>query len=197
MIPEQIQRFIDAFSRLPAIGPRMATRLAFYLAALDEKEFERFVRALAGLKDVRRCTQCFFWGEGDRCSICMDPARNPRMIAIVERETDLLSLERTRAFNGVYLVLGELSHHETLTDEQKRRLASMKERIKKTYGGVIDEIVIALGPHTLGDFAADMIAQGFKGMAKKITRLGRGIPTGGEVEFADEETLRNALEGRR
>jgi len=197
MIPEQIKQFIEVFSRLPAIGPRMATRLAFYFASLDKKDIERFESALLELKEMRRCARCFFWGEGELCAICVNPTRNPRMVAIVERETDLLSIEKTRAFKGVYLILGELSRRETLTDEQKKRLASLKVRIAKDYSSEIDEIVIALGPHTLGDFASDMIAQGFKDMAKKITRLGRGIPTGGEVEFADEETLKNALETRR
>ena len=197
MIPEQIKQFIEVFSRLPTIGPRMATRLAFHFASLDKKDIERFENSLAELKEMQRCERCFFWGEGELCTICMNPVRSPRMVAIVERETDLLSIEKTRAFKGIYLVLGELSRRETLTDEQKKRLASLKAHIAKDYGGEIDEIVIALGLHTLGDFASDMIAQGFKGMAKKITRLGRGIPTGGEVEFADEETLKNALETRR
>lgn len=197
MFPEQIRKFIDAFSDLPAIGPRMATRLAFYVLSGGPADRAALESALAGLGTLTRCSQCFFWGESERCAICADPLRNQRTIAIVEKETDLLSLEKAGAWKGVYLVIGELSPTAPLTAEQKTRLASLKGRIAKDLGGSVEEIVIALGPSTAGDFTAAVVAQGFKGMAKRITRLARGIPTGGEVEFADEETLRQALDGRR
>lgn len=197
MLPKPIQTFINAFSELPAIGPRMATRLAFHILGETATDRVAIESALKGLGALRRCERCFFWGEEAQCAICMDPLRDQKIIAIVEKETDVLSLENTGTWKGVYLVIGELSSAAPITDEQKKRLASLKTRIVNDFGGAVDEIVIALGPSTAGDFTAAVVAQGFKGMAKRITRLGRGIPTGGDVEFADEETLRQALDGRR
>jgi len=175
----------------------MATRLAFFLAGLDKNNLKELEDAFAGLKKVSRCPNCFFIKAGGRlCSVCADPRREKNVIAIVEKDTDLLSLERARVFRGHYLVLGELAEAGALTPNEKLRLEHLKERIKRDLGGRAKEIVIALSPSALGDFTAELIKKDFAGLAEKITRLGRGIPTGGEIEFADEETLRSALERR-
>lgn len=199
MIPQEIQNFIEEFSKLPAIGPRMATRLAFYLAGLNNGSIEKLEGALGGIRKLDRCPDCFFFKEKEEkiCGICKNPERDRRIIAIVEKETDLLSIEKTGDYRGLYLVLGHLNRGGVLEEEHKSRLRSLRERAKNDEGGKISEIIIALGSNTFGDFVAGLIEQGFKGIAEKITRLGRGIPTGGEVEFADEDTLRSALEGRR
>ncbi len=197
MLPEPIRKFIDAFSRLPSIGPRLATRLAFFLSGLDKNNLKELEDAFVGLKKIGRCPNCFFIKSGGHlCGICADPRRDKNVIAIVEKETDLISLEKARVFRGNYLVLGELAESGTLTPVEKLRLGHLRERIKKELGGKVKEIVICLSPNTLGDFTAELIKNEFAGLTEKITRLGRGIPTGGEIEFADEETLKSALERR-
>ncbi len=198
MIPETIRNFIQVFSKLPSLGPRLSTRLAFYLINLDPTTFKSLEHALSNLKSINRCSRCFFLKDANKklCAICADLKRNKKIIAIVEKETDLLSLEKTGEFNGQYLVLGELPERGTFESAQKLRLENLKERIKKELDNNAEELIIAVNPNTFGDFTADLIKQEFGSLAKKITRLGRGIPTGGEIEFADEETLKQALERR-
>lgn len=198
MVPKPIQKFIDAFSRLPALGPRLVTRLAFYLVGLNKAALKELEEAFFDLKSLDRCERCFFFKDSSKklCGICGDARRDKRVVAIVEKETDLLALEQAAKFNGQYLVLGELPERGVLKASQKLRLENLKSRIKKELGGQAEEIIVALNLNTFGDFVGDLIKQEFKTLAKKITRLGRGIPTGGEIEFADEETLNSALERR-
>lgn len=198
MIPDAIQKFIDAFQKLPAFGPRAATRLAFHLVGLDRSTLETLIAGLTGLKDVDRCPRCFFLKERREktCHVCAGKGRDPKTIAVVEKDTDLLSLERTGRWKGQYLLIGELPERGTLEPTHKLRLAALAKRIETEMGGRADEIVIALNPTTFGDLVAGIIMGEFKAKAAKISRLGRGIPTGGEIEFADEETLGSALERR-
>ena len=198
MIPEQIKKFIEVFSRLPSIGPRLATRLSFYLLGLDKAERKELETALIGLNTLDRCPRCFFLKSENVavCDICANPGRDRFTIAIVEKETDIISLERARKFKGQYLIIGELPEKGTLESVHKLRLQHLRARIENELGGKANELVIALNPTTFGDFVASIITQDFKNLAKQITRLGRGIPTGGEIEFADEETLGSALERR-
>ncbi|PIP29700.1 recombination protein RecR [Candidatus Jorgensenbacteria bacterium CG10_big_fil_rev_8_21_14_0_10_54_38] len=197
MLPASIKKFIEGFSKLPSLGPRLATRLAFYLLNLDRAELASLIDALGGLKRLNRCPRCFFFKEANAalCTICANPARATGTIAVVERETDLLAIEKTGKFGGQYLILGELPEKGIFESTHKLRLAALKRHIGEG-GGHLKELIIALSPTSFGDFAADVIGQEFKGLAEKITRLGRGIPTGGEIEFADEETLSSALERR-
>ncbi|MCP6720243.1 MAG: toprim domain-containing protein [Patescibacteria group bacterium] len=197
MLPDPIKKFIEVFSKLPSIGPRMATRLAFYLLSIDKNNLGELESAFSGLKRVNRCPRCFFMKSGGRlCSICTDPKRDKNIITIVEKEADLLSIEKAGNFMGHYLILGELVEHGTLTSNQKLRFQHLRERISQELGGKAKEIILALSPTAFGDFTADLIRKEFQGLSEKITRLGRGIPTGGEIEFADEETLKQALERR-
>lgn len=198
MIPEAIQKFVDAFAKLPSFGPRAATRLAFHLVGLDKSAFEMLVNGLAGLKNLDRCPRCFFLKERREklCTICTAPGRNARAIAIVEKDTDLLSLERTGQWKGHYLIFGELPERGIMETSHTLRLKTLEKRIEEELGGAAEELVIALNPTTFGDFAAGLIVQEFRKRTAKISRLGRGIPTGGEIEFADEETLGQALERR-
>ncbi|MEK7086835.1 MAG: toprim domain-containing protein, partial [Patescibacteria group bacterium] len=154
--------------------------------------------SFANLKTLNRCPRCFFLKEARKnlCSFCSDPKRDKNIIAVVEKETDLLSIEKTGNFQGHYLVLGELPERGILESAQKLRLQTLKERIKKELNGKAKEIIAAVNLTTFGDFTTHIIGQEFKELAEKITRLGRGIPTGGEIEFADEETLAQALERR-
>ncbi len=204
MLPESIKKFIEIFSTLPSIGTRQATRLAFKLIDSGRAKIEETAKSVSDLKFLKICSQCFFvhQNKNNLCDICSDPNRRQDVIAIVEKETDLISLERTKKFKGRYLILGELSKTGTLESVQKLRLNNLKTWIKQKFGspstgsGQAEEIIIAINPTTFGDLNASMIAKELSGLAKKISRLGRGIPTGGEIEFADEETLGQALERR-
>ncbi|MFA4999543.1 MAG: toprim domain-containing protein [Parcubacteria group bacterium] len=191
-IPDSIKLFVDEFSRLPGIGPRQAIRLAFYLAN-RKKTAADLTLATQTIQDVKICPNCFFVHnrEEDLCGICASSARNKSVAAVVEKETDLISIESTGKFQGVYLCLGDIKKAGRLDDGQKARLDSLIKR------GKFAEIIIAFSPTTAGDISAEIIAEYLRDAAKKITRLGRGIPIGGEVEFADPDTLSEALESRK
>ena len=228
MIPDPIKNFIALAAKLPGIGPRQATRIAFYLIRQGNTSLAQLAGAISRLETLKTCAQCFtpFEPAGLRntsglrntnvyestnreneksglCHICSNPQRNQAVIAIVEKETDVLSLEKAKHFTGRYLVLGELAKDGVLESGQKLRLNHLKADIKKRFGGPpaglgqAEEIIIAVNPSTVGAIEADIMAQELKPFAKKITRLGRGLPTGGEIEFADEDTLTGALENRR
>lgn len=206
MLPDPIKNFVDVFSKLPSIGPRQATRLAFYIAGLGKNKVKEIADAISGLNDLTTCARCFRTHVGTHsassgqvgklCSICSDPTRNKSLIAVVEKETDLLSLEKTKKFNGWYLVIGELHKNGELEPEQKLRLSALKNYIKKELGGRAEEIILATNPTVYGDLNAATLKKELAESANKITRLGRGIPTGGEIEFADEETLGQAIDKR-
>ncbi len=198
MLPQPIKNFIDIFSRLPSIGPRQATRLAFKLISSGKNKIEEAAKVIYDLEYLKICQFCFFphSNPDNLCDICRDKNRQKNTIMIIEKETDLVSLERPKKFRGRYLILGELLKSGVLESSQKLRLNNLKTFIEKELNGQAEEIIIATNPTTYGDLQAMIIAKEFNNMAKKITRLGRGIPTGGEIEFADEETLGQALERR-
>ncbi len=194
MLPDEINKLIEEFSSLPSIGPRQATRLAFYLSRIGKQKNSTFAKAIWDLEKLKPCANCFFPhdNKGLLCPICVNPQRQKDTICIVEKETDLISLEKTSKFKGVYFILGE----QTKDNPQNLKLKFLKERIKKDLGGQAEEIIIAINPTSEGDLRALYLKEELKNFAKKITRLGRGLPTGGDIEFADEETLSQALENR-
>ena len=189
MLPEPIKNFIDKFSSLPSIGPRQATRLAFHIANKGRAEVYDLAKSLSDLQSLKTCPECFFVNKGG-CLICNDQNRRKDIVCLVEKETDLLSLEKAKKYNGVYLVLGELGKTGSLSPDQRLKLKSL--RFKEP----IEEIILAINPTAYGDLNAALLFQEIKPLTGKITRLGRGIPTGGEIEFADEDTLRGALDNR-
>jgi len=195
MLPNSIKNFADLFSSLPSIGPRQAVRLAFYLITGGRNKVYEIGKALMELSKVKICAQCFFTFEPEDqtktfCSICSNPDRRRDVVAIVEKETDLMSLEKTKKFIGRYLVIGSLKKDAVFEGYQKARLETLKK------SAPFEEVIIATNLTTYGDLHASLISQELKDLSKKITRLGRGIPTGGEIEFADEETLGAALDRR-
>lgn len=196
--PDGIKKLALAFSRLPSIGPRQALRLAFYLAESDKQLLREISIAGNALVEAKICANCFFVHENQNglCSICSDETRTKNVIAVVEKATDLISLERTKKFAGRYLVLGDLKKTGVLEAEQKLRLDTLKGFISRELDGQSEEIILAISPTAYGDLNASMLLTELTPFAKKISRLGRGIPTGGEIEFADEETLKSALLGR-
>ncbi|MBI2588004.1 recombination protein RecR [Candidatus Azambacteria bacterium] len=196
--PKPIKTFIAEFSNLPGLGPRTAARLAFWLLKKSPEEIQRIANALIDLKtSVHICTQCFNATENGQglCTICRDPNRNQKQILVIEKETDLASLEKAKAYHGVYHVLGGTISPLDPASVEQIRFPELVERVKKLTEGV--EVILATNPTTEGDFTAMQIERALKPLGTKITRLGRGLPTGSDIEFADEATLRSALEGRR
>jgi recombination protein RecR len=193
-LPAPIQKVVDELSELPSIGPRQAIRLAFYLVGEGKQRIRGLAMSVAELADVKICERCFFihQNEGALCDICKDPHRAQDVIMIVEKETDLISLENTGKFAGRYFVIGEIPKTGFLEEWQKLRLQSLK----KSIGGKAEEIVLAFNPTSLGDLQASLLTKELAPLTKKLSRLGRGLPTGGEIEFADDETLSSALERR-
>lgn len=189
MIPRPIQTFIDIFSKLPSIGPRQAMRLAFYFIGLGRASIGDIADSVRGLAALKPCPDCFFVSEGP-CLFCSHPHRDKTILAVVERPTDVLAIEKTKRFSGVYCVLGELKKNGALDSEQKLKLGHCRAR------GPFKEIILALDQTAYADFNASLIVRELQGAAQKVSRLGRGIPTGGEIEFADEDTLGGAFQNR-
>ena len=165
-------------------------RLAFHIIGLGQATIVQIADAVRGLATLTTCPDCFFFSEGSACSFCGNSERKKDILAVVLRPTDVLAIEKTRRFNGVYLVLGEIGKVGGLSPDQKLKLARGRER------GPFSEIIIAFDQTTYGDFNADLVMKELAGSAARMSRLGRGIPTGGEIEFADEDTLGGALQNR-
>jgi len=197
-IPKSINRFVDIFSRLPGVGPRQAIRLAFYFVRQGKAFQDDFAKTVNDFKNIGICKRCFYIAEGadGLCEFCKDKNRDQAIIAIVEKETDIMSIENTGKFNGRYLILGDIRRSGILETDQKLRLQSLKKWIEKEFGGKAKEVIVAINPTTEGDIISEIIAGEMRPSAEKVTRLGRGIPTGGEIEFADEDTLASAIERR-
>ena len=198
MYPPSIQKLIDLFSKFPTVGPRTAARFVFYLMRAKKEEVEALLNSISNLKKtVKICSFCFnpFEGEGELCPICSDPRRDKSLLCIVSNETDLSAIEKTKKYNGFYFILGGTISALKKADIKKLRIKELEERIKNR--SEIKEIIIALNPTTEGEATALYLERILKPFGKKITRLGRGLPVGAELEYADEETLSSALEGRR
>jgi recombination protein RecR len=198
MYPKTIQKLIDLFSKFPTVGPRTASRFVFYLLKLPKEEIEKLVSAISELKkEVKICESCFnpFEGEGKLCQICSNPMRDKSLLCIVANETDLMAIEKTKKYNGLYFILGGTVSALKKADLEKLRIKELEEKIKTR--PEIKEIILALNPNTEGQATALYLERFLKPLNKKITRLGRGLPVGGELEYADEETLTSALENRK
>jgi recombination protein RecR len=197
MYPKTIQKLIEIFSKFPTVGQRTATRFVFYLIKRDKKEIEELSKAILDLKEkVKFCKNCFkpFEGEGEICEICSDKTRDKSLLCIVEKETDLEAIEKTKKYRGLYFVLGGPVSAIKKEELKKLRIKELEERVKDKK---IKEIIIATSLTTEGEALALFLERKLKNSVKKITRLGRGLPTGGELEYADEETLSSALESRK
>ena len=197
LIPEPVQRLIDAFSRLPGVGPKTASRLTFHLLRGSEDLSQELAVALAELKaNTGYCQQCFNITTADRtlCEICAHPQRQAAVICVVEEPLDVIALERTAGFDGQYHVLhGALSPIEGIGPEDIK-IEELVERIK---AGGVEEVIIATNPSMEGDATAMYIRQQLEPFGVRITRLARGLPVGGDLEYADQNTLLRALSGRQ
>ena len=197
LIPEPVQRLIDAFSRLPGVGPKTASRLTFHLLRGDETLSVELAEALSELKEnTAYCQQCWNITTADRtlCEVCAHPRRDAAVICVVEEPLDVLALERTGGFEGQYHVLhGALSPIEGIGPEDLK-IADLVARVNK---GGVREIILATNPSMEGDATAMYLQQQLAGSGARVTRLARGLPVGGDLEYADQNTLLRALAGRQ
>ncbi len=201
MFAGPIQDLIDELARLPGIGPKSAQRVAFHLLKVPAQDVRRLSDALVEAKEkVRLCQMCFNLADEDLCVYCADPRRDRSVICVVQEPPDVIALEKTREFRGLYHVLqGAISPIEGIGPEDLR-VAELLQRIRGT--GIpdevrVEEIILATNPNIEGEATAMYLARLLTPIGLRVTRLASGLPVGGDLEYADEVTLGRALEGRR
>lgn len=189
-----IARLIEEFSKLPGVGKRSAERLAFYVLKQPKESVERFSKALTDAKDkITFCPVCQSLTDSVPCAICSNPKRDTSVICVVENPKDVLAMEKTKEFNGVYHVLhGAISPIDGIGPDDIK----IKELLLRTKDNSVKEIIMATNPSIEGEATAMYISNLFKNFGIKVTRIAHGLPVGGELEYADEITLTRALEGR-
>lgn len=200
-LPLPIQKVIDEFARLPGIGPKSAQRLAMHLLHTPEMRIQQLAGAVSGVKEgLMFCETCFNIAESKQCSFCADPQRQREQICVVEDILDVIALERTSQFKGLYHVLhGVLSPVDGIGPEQIK-VEDLKGRVSDTLAsGIVPsemEVIIATNPSLEGETTAMYITKMLKPLGVRVTRIGRGLPAGGDLDYADEVTLTRALAGR-
>jgi recombination protein RecR len=193
MFPKSFKKLIDQFASLPSVGPKMAERLVLYLFKQDNSRLKEFAQSLEELKNLNECQRCFNVAEENLCEICKNPQRDQRTICVVEEPLDIISIEKTGIYKGLYHVLGGVIFLGN--ENAPLKINELIERIKKED---TQEIILATNPTTEGDATALYLKgklKEFSGL--KITRLARGLSTGGDIEYADEITLGSAIANRR
>ena len=195
VLPRSVQKLIDEFARLPGIGPKSASRLTFYLLRATDNQALDLSTALHELKErTRLCSVCFNITEDDPCPICDDDARDARLLCVVEEPLDVLAIERSRAFNGRYHVLhGAISPVEGIGPEDLR----VGELVARVAAGDFRELILATNPTLEGESTALYLQRRLTDHKVRLTRLARGLPVGGDLEYTDEITLGRAFEGRQ
>ena len=190
-----IQRLIDAFSKLPGIGPKGAQRIAFYILGSDEREAADLADAIAEVKaKVKFCEVCGNVCEKSPCPICSDLRRDRSMICVVEEPKDVVSIERTREYHGLYHVLGGAINPMANVGPSDLNIAKLLERLGD---GEVKEVILALDPNIEGEATTSYLSRLLSQVGLKVTRLASGLPVGSDLEYADEITLGRALSGRR
>jgi len=194
-MPAALAALIEEFVRLPGIGPKTAQRLAFHLLKVPREQAAALAEAVVGLKDrTRFCARCFNISEEELCGVCRDPRRDTLLLCVVEEVNDLLAIEKSREYRGLYHVLGgSLSPLEGRGPDQIRG----KEMVARIEAGGVREVILATNPNVEGEATALYLLRLLKPFPVKVTRIARGLPMGGDLEYADEVTLARALEGRR
>ena len=195
MFEGPVQDLVDELGRLPGIGPKSAQRIAFHLLRLPAEDAKRLAKAIVEAKDrVSWCRRCFNIAEGDQCRFCRDDSRDPALICVVEDARDIVAVERTREFRGLYHVLqGAISPIEGVGPEQLR----IKELLTRVGEESVRETILATNPNIEGEATAMYLARLLRPLGVRVTRIASGLPVGGDLEYADEMTLAKALEGRR
>jgi recombination protein RecR len=190
-----ISRLMEEFGKLPGIGPKTAERLTHYLLAADRTEALQLAEALRGIAErVHPCRQCFNLTEGELCSICSDPRRDSGLLCVVEQPRDLAAMERAGTYRGLYHVLqGRLAPLENMGPEQ----LTVDALLRRVQQGGVHEVILATNPNLEGDGTALYISSLLGDSGVRVTRLARGLPSGSVLEFANNQMLADALEGRR
>ena len=193
--PAALQNLADQFARLPGIGGKTAQRLAFHVLSLPQEEAEEFAEAILEAKrSVHTCPQCQNLTDREVCPICGDDTRDHSLICVVAEPRDVIAMERSREFRGVYHVLhGVISPLNHVTQEDIR----IRELLKRVSAGTVKEVIMATNPDTEGEATSMYISRLLRPMEVKVTRLAYGVPVGSQLEYADEVTLSRALEGRQ
>jgi recombination protein RecR len=190
-----IQDLVDELNRLPGIGPKSAQRLAFHIVKAASQDAKRLAEAIVQAKDrVRFCRECFGVSEGELCKFCADPTRDAAVVCVVEEPKDVSALERTGAIKGRYHVLGGAISPMQGIGPDDLRVQELLDRVGRNGVG---EVILATNPNLEGNATAMYVAGLLKPLGVKVTRLASGLPVGGDLEYADEVTLGQALEGRR
>lgn len=193
--PEPIAKLIDAFTRLPGIGPKTAARLAFHVLRMKEDDVIDFAKALVSVKrNLTYCSVCCNITDTDPCRICQDKSRDNSVICVVQESKDLVAMERTKEFQGQYHVLqGAISPIEGIGPDQIK----IAELLRRLSDERVQELILATNPNIEGEATAMYISRLVKPFGIRVTRIAHGLPVGGDLEYADEVTLSKALEGRR
>ncbi len=195
MYAEPLARLIEELSKMPTVGPKTAQRLAFYILRASPEDAARLAQAILDAKaQIHYCSACFHITDVDPCAICTNPSRNRTMICVVEDPRDVLAMERTREYRGLYHVLhGAISPLDGIGPDDLK-IAELLTRVKT---GEVSEVIVATNPRVEGEATAIYLAKIIKPLGIKVTRIAHGLPVGGDLEYADEVTLAKALEGRR
>jgi recombination protein RecR len=190
-----IENLITELTKLPGIGRKTAQRLAFYILSMPKEEAKDIAKAIIDVKDKARfCKECFNITDSEVCNICNNNLRDKSKICVVEEPSNIIVIERAGFYNGLYhVLLGALSPIDGVTPE-RLKINELVERVKRNS---VSEIIIATNPNTKGEMTAQYIKELLKQYPVKVTRIAYGLPIGGDIEFADEVTLRKAIEGRR
>lgn len=190
-----VARLVEALHQLPGIGPKSAQRLAYHVIRMPVEQARALAEAILAVKDgIGLCSQCQNITDQDPCAVCANPERDRSVICVVEEALDVLALERTRTYKGLYHVLhGVISPMDAVGPEDLK----VRELLHRLGDGAVREVVLALNPNLTGDATAMYLQRLLKPLGLRVTRLARGLPVGGELEYADEMTLIRALEGRQ
>ncbi len=190
-----LENLIENLMKLPGIGRKTAQRLSFYILGMPDEEAISIARAIIAVKEnARFCKNCFNISENEVCHICNDPSRDRSKICVVEEPSNIIVIENTKAYKGLYhVLLGALSPIDGITPERLK----IKELIERVRQGGIEEVILATNPNTKGETTAQYIRDLLKPLNVKVSRIAYGLPIGGEIEFADEVTLTKSLEGRK
>ena len=190
-----IEKLIEAFEKLPSIGNKTAARLAFHILNSSEEETNEFVQAIVNAKkNLKYCSICYNISDTDPCTICSNAGRDKSLICVVEDVKDVVAMEKTHEFKGVYHVLhGSISPMNGIGPDDIR----IKELLARLMDGTVKEVILATNPRVEGEATAIYLSKLIKPLGIKVTRIAHGIPVGGDLEYTDEITLTKALEGRR
>ncbi|MDZ7612072.1 MAG: recombination mediator RecR [Candidatus Moranbacteria bacterium] len=195
MFPKLFQKLIDHFADLPSVGPKMAERLVLYLFKQDRQKIQQFAKDLYEFgSNLNYCKKCFHVAEKEYCSVCADAKRDKKTICVVEDPLDVIAIEKTKNYLGLYHVLGGNLSVMSQEEIKKLKINELLQRVKREK---TKEVILATNPTTDGETTALYLARVIKPLGAKVTRIARGMPTGGDIEYADEITLGSSLESRR